>query len=150
MSNYSRIKLRNGSIYDVIVGGLHATDEKLVLFILPGEKSIGEIDAEFDIPDNVKRIEILDSAGGVDNIKHDYLYMTDCQRKKNHIIGSNQVEVGIDEDETPIYEYQDVIGTIMVVTLTKSDVRKELDDTKREISSLNETVDMLLIANLEG
>lgn len=150
MSNYSKIKLGNASIYDVISGGIRAADERLVLFILPGEKNLGEIDAEFDTPTNVKRIEILNPAGDVDNVKHGYVYMSDCQRKKDYVIASEHVETGTDETGNPIMEYQDIVGTVMVITLTKSDIRKELDTTKADVSSLNETVDMLLIANLEG
>lgn len=150
MNNYPKIKLGNGNTYDVVAGGLYATDEKLLITILPGEKGVGEIDAEFDLPANVGRIEVLDSDGAVDDVKHGYAYMTDCQRKKNYVIGSEQVEVGVGEGENSIKEYQDVVGTVMVITLAKSDMRKELQETKAEVSGLNEIVDMLVVANLEG
>lgn len=50
---------------------------------------------------------------------------------------------GLDEEGNPIKDYKDITGTVVTVVLKKQDIRKELDNVK-------ETVDMLVVANLEG
>lgn len=150
MSNYSKAKLSSGSVYDIVTGGLRASDEKMVLIVLPGERSLTEVDAEFDMAENVSRIEILDSAGEVMDIKKGYAYMSGCEKHKDFVIDHQAIEMGSDETGDPVVEYQDVTGTVMVITLEKADVRKELDAANAKIAGLEETVDMLVVANLEG
>lgn len=96
MNNYEQTKLANGSLYDLVPGGITETGEKLTIIALLGDRSLTEID-------------------------------------------SSQV----DEDGNPIMEYQDITGTVVVIELVKSDLRKE-------VQNLSETFDMLVLSNLEG
>ena len=41
-------------------------------------------------------------------------------------------------------------ATVVIIELVTGDVRAELDETKKEVSELNATVDALVVASLEG
>lgn len=144
MNNYEQAKLANGSLYDLVPGGITEAGEKLTIITLLGDRSLLDIDSETDNPINTARIEVLDSAGDLIDIKKGYLYQTSCRKQKDYVIGRQEIDSGqMDEDGNPIMEYQDIIGTVVVIELVKSDLRKE-------VQNLSETVDMLVLSNLEG
>lgn len=144
-----KIKTQSGTVYELVPGGAYFDDEVAKLIIVfPVDKTYEEVEVDLEGND---RIQILDSVGDVSETKIGYTCLEGAGRKKNYVIGMEQVEVGLDEEtgET-IYTNRDVLGTAMVVELKKTDLRVELEKAKAEIASLNETVDMLVISNLEG
>lgn len=144
MNNYEQIKLANGSTYDLVPGGIAEGNDKLTLTVLMGDRTLADIDTETDNSGNTGRIEVLDSSGGVMDIKKDYLYQTGCRKQKDYVIGRESVDTGtVDEEDNPIMEYHDVTGTVAIIELVRSDLRKEVE-------SLKETVDVLVVSNLEG
>lgn len=142
MSNYEKARLTNGSTYDLVAGGFRYTDDTLTMIMLPGRKTLDAIDTEFDTPTNVEQIDLLDSAGESLDIRKGYIYLSECKKQKDYVIGREEIDNGVDLDGIPLKEYRDIKGTIVMVTLKKSDVRKELNSVK-------ETVDMLVVASLE-
>ena len=67
------------------------------------------------------------------------------------MVGRESVDTGtVDADGNAIIEYQDVTATVVIIELVTGDVRAELDETKKEVSELNATVDALVVASLEG
>ena len=67
------------------------------------------------------------------------------------MVGRESVDTGtVDADGNAIIEYQDVTATVVIIELVTGDVRTELDETKKEVSELNATVDALVVASLEG
>ena len=78
------------------------------------------------------------------DIKKDYLYQTGCRKQKDYVIGRESVDTGtVDDEGIQIMEYHDVTGTVAIIELVRSDLRKEVE-------SLKETVDVLVVSNLEG
>ena len=66
------------------------------------------------------------------------------------MVGRGSVDTGtVDADGNAIIEYQDVTATVVIIELVTGDVRAELDETKKEVSELNATVDALVVASLE-
>ena len=66
------------------------------------------------------------------------------------MVGRESVDTGtVDADGNAIIEYQDVTATVVIIELVTGDVRAELDETKKEVSELNATVDALVVASLE-
>lgn len=143
-----KIKTQSGTIYELVPGGAYFDDETAKLIVVfPSGKTYEEVEADLE---GNERLQILDMSGEVSETKIGYTYLDGAGRKKSYVIGIEQVESGADTDtgET-IYTNQDVIGTVMIVVLKKADLRAELEVAKAEIVSLNETVDMLVIASLE-
>lgn len=143
MGNYEQIKLTNGSTYDVVAGAFRYTDDKLTITMLPGFKTLEDVYSEFDNSANVSTVELLGAAGDIMDIRKGYIYLTECKLQKDYVIGRDEVDNGLDEEGNPIKDYKDITGTVVTVVLKKQDIRKELDNVK-------ETVDMLVVANLEG
>lgn len=145
MNNYEKVKFANGAVYDIAVGGFDATDEKLVLILLPGDKTLAQIDAETDNEEITSVIEHLDRNGDADELRKGYVYQETCQKQKDYVIERQAVESA--EGDT---EYRDVTETVVRVVLKKADLRKELDEAKAQIRDLNATIDMLVVGALEG
>lgn len=157
MNNYEKVVLSNGSAYDIVPGGLRESTEALSMILLPGERNLLKIDEEMDNPGNTGTIHIKDAAGETMDILKGYVYQTECRKIKDYVIGRELVVEPMAEPvegETPAesveQEYQDITGTVVCVTLKKADVRQELEAAKAEITSLNATVDMLVVKELEG
>lgn len=153
MINYAKAKLANGSIYEIVPGGLRENTDKskLTLIALLGNRTLSAVDSETDIAANVTTITILDSSGDEMEIKEGYKYQTGCKKQKDYVVSREIVDIGtVDTDGNAITEYQDVTATVVIIELVTGDVRAELDETKREVSELNATVDALVVASLEG
>ena len=153
MNNYEKIKLANGSIYDIVPGGLRENFDKSKLTIIAriGERTLSDVETETDSPENVVAITILDGTGDEIDIKKGYRYQTGCKKQKGYVIGRREVDTGtVDDEGNPVMEYQDVIEAVFIIELSTGDVRAELDETKAQISELNATIDMLVIGALEG
>lgn len=141
--NFEKVKFNNGSIYDLTAGGLVNTEDSLKIILLPGNKTLSQIDSETDNSINTERIEVLDSFGEVMDIKKGYIYQSSCEKKNDYIIGQEEYQDKTNIDGKPIKSYRDISGTVVIVTLKKSDMRKEL-------SNLKEAVELMLVASLEG
>lgn len=153
MSNYAKAKLANESIYEIVPGGLRETSDKskLTIIALMGERTLSEVDSETDVAENVTAITILDSSGDEMEIKKGYKYQTGCKKQKGYVVGRETVDTGtVDADGNIVTEYRDVTATVVIIELVTGDVRAELDETKKEVSELNATVDALVVASLEG
>lgn len=135
-----KVKFGTNAIYDLAVNGISFDEDKArVVFVLPEGKTYEQVEADVT---GKERIEILDSMGDVLEARSGYIYLDSLTKKKDYIIGTEQVENGTNEDtgET-IYLNQDVTATVMIVTLKREDVRQEIADVK-------ETVDMLVMESL--
>lgn len=75
---------------------------------------------------------------------------TALSKKNDYVIDTKQVEAGTDEAGETLHTTENVIGTALIVNLKKADLRTEVDAAKEQIANLNETVDMLILSNLEG
>ena len=153
MINYAKAKLANESIYEIVPGGLreNADKSKLTIIALLGNRTLSAVDSETDVAANVTTIIILDSAGEETDIKKGYKYQIGCKKQNGYVVGRESVDTGtVDADGNAIIEYQDVTATVVIIELVTGDVRAELDETKKEVSELNATVDALVEASLEG
>lgn len=150
MINYEKAKLANGSIYEIVPGGLRENMDrsKLTMIALLGDKTLAAVDSETEVAENIATVTILDASGEEMDIKKGYKYQTGCKKQKNYVVGREVVDKG-DLDENAVAEYKDVTATVVIIELATGDVRAELDEAKAQISELNATVDALLVTNLE-
>lgn len=135
-----KIKFGQDAIYELVVNGVSFSEDRATLTFLPGEKTYDEIEKDVT---GCNRIEVLDSGGEVMEARSGYIYLDSLTKKKDYVIGTEQVEDGTDEEGETIYLNRDVTGTAMIAMLKKSDVRKQMDD-------LQETVDVLVKESLLG
>lgn len=139
MQNTEKIKFHDGAVYELVTDGVYFADDKAQITFLPGEKTYEQIEDDLT---GCNRIEILDTFGETMEAHSGYAYLDTLTKKKDYTIGTEQVEDGQDDNGDAIYINRDVTGTVMIATLKKSDIRKQIDD-------LQETVDMILLADLE-
>lgn len=152
MINYEQLQLANGSIYSIVSNGVWENTEKtkLRLTVLANGKTLSEVDAETDIPENVETINIFDPYGDNIDIKKGYKYQKGCRKEKDYVVGRESIETGIsDESGSQVLEYRDILGTVFVIELETGDIKKELDEANKKIETLNEAVDMLVVDSLE-
>lgn len=139
MLTTEKVKFKEGAVYNLVVNGVSFGEERAQLTFLPGEKTYEQIEADVT---GCNRIEVIDTSGEVMEARAGYIYLDTLTKKKDYIIGTEQVEDGQDENGDTIYLNHDVTGTAMIAVLKKSDVRKQVDD-------IQETVDMLVLESLE-
>lgn len=152
MINYEQMQLANGSTYSIAPNGIweNAEKTKIRITVLAKDKTLSEIDKETDNPENTDVINILDPYGDIIDIKKGYKYQRGCRKEKGYVVGRESIDTGnVDDSGDPILEYQDILDTVFVIELETSDIRRELEEAKKKIDSLNEAVDMLIIDSLE-
>ena len=143
-----KLKTQSGAVYELTPSGAYfADDTAKVIFVFPEGKTYEQVEA--DIEGN-ERLQILDDAGEVTETKVGYSYLDGITKKNDYVIGTKRVEAGNDESGTTLYTTEDIKGTALIVSLKKADLRTELDAAKKQIANLNETVDMLILSDLEG
>ena len=159
---YEKIKLTNGSEYEIVPGGLRESSDKtsLTIIALMGDKTLADVDSEFDVSENVEKITVLDSAGESIDIKKGYRYEVGCKKQKDYVIGREEVvaetvdsvsteDSDSAEIETPT-EYRDITGTVVIIELSTGDLRKEVDELKAALAEQSATIDTLILGELEG
>lgn len=135
--NYQKIKLVNGSEYDIVPGGLREHDDYLTIIALLGSRTLAAVDEETDNQINTAKILILDPDGEQDDIKKGYVYQTGCRKVKDYPVGWESVDTGEkDQDGNPITEYQEVKEIVVIIELKMADIRKEVDAMKESLGAL--------------
>ena len=158
---YEKIKLTNGSEYEIVPGGLRESSDKtsLTIIALIGDKTLADVDSEFDTSGNVEKIIVLDSEGESIDIKKGYRYEVGCKKQKDYVIGPEEVVIepadaattGASETEVPVEkEYRDVTGTVVIIELSTGDLRKEVDELKATLAEQSAAIDTLILGELEG
>lgn len=136
-------KIKFGSTqYDLVPGGAtFGMETARVVAVWPEGKTYEQVEMAIT---GIERIEILDSAGDVLTVHKNYLHLEELSRKKDYVIRTERIDDGINTDTGEIlYSTKDIVGTVLIATLKRTDMRLEVD-------TLKETVDMLVLSNLEG
>ena len=161
---YEKIKLVNGSEYEIVPGGLRESHDKtsLTIIALMGDKILADVDAEFDVAENVENIIVLDADGDSIDIKKGYRYEVGCKKQKNYVIGrekvvAESVDAPVTEDSNPVESngqtergYRDITSTVVIIELSTGDLRKEVDDLKATLAEQSAAIDTLILGELEG
>lgn len=134
---YQKIKLVNGSEYDIVPGGLREHDDALTIIALLGSRTLAAVDEETDNQVNTAKILLLDTEGVQEDIKKGYVYQTGCRKVKDYPVGRESIDTGEkDQDGNPITEYQEVKETVVIIELKMADIRKEVDAVKESLGAL--------------
>lgn len=143
-----KLKTQSGAVYELVPNGAYfADDTAKLIFVFPDGKTYEQVETDIEGND---RLQILDASGETVETKIGYSYLDGITKKNDYVIDTKQVEAGTDEAGETLYTTENVIGTALIVNLKKADLRTEVDAAKKQIANLNETVDMLILSNLEG
>lgn len=120
--------------YDLVPAGIHyATGDQLCLTIVwPENTTYEEIEASLAGCD---RIEILAEAGELLEAIAGYTFLASLRKQYDYVISTERVEVGQDDDSELVYINRDVTGNVMVVTLKRQDIRKQIDQLAEELTA---------------
>jgi ABC-type enterochelin transport system substrate-binding protein len=134
-----QLKLLNGTVYDLVAGGVRESDETLILVFLPGTKTFEQVEKDFAVESNVEKVYILGADGEPMKTILGYTQYKGMAKQLDYVISSETVNNGT-EDE-PDYETVNHNGTVMIMTLSKPDLQQKYKD-------LEETVEFLVAGQL--
>lgn len=134
-----KVRLSNGELFDITTNGVRSTSEKLTIAIVAPDTDLVTMEEKVANTDNVARIELLSESEEVLKIYSGYTILTSIEKRKDVVI-SVTIEEPTDETEeaTEVINRSDVI----YITLRKA------NETEARLTSLEETVDVLLLESL--
>lgn len=127
------IKFSNGDSFEITTNGVRSNDEKVRIALLAPDMDLVAIEEMISSKSNVNRLELLSEEGEVLRIYTGYTVLTAIEKKKDILI------------DTDIQDGEEVLITSDVIYIT---LRKE-NDTEARLTSLEETVDVLILSALE-
>ena len=143
-----KLKTQSGSVYELVPNGAYFTNETAkLIFVFPKGKTYEEIEKDIEGNDH---LQILDSTDEPIETKVGYCYLDGITKKNDYVIGTKQVEAGTDDNGKTLYTTENISGSVLIANLKKADLRTELATAKKQIAELNDTVDMLVLSDLEG
>ena len=119
-----KIKFSNGDIFEILTSGVHSDDKVLSLAFIAPEKDLVTLETMLLDKNNVARIELLSAVDEVLKIYSGYVKLVSIEKKKDVVIA------------------EDTKSDVIYITL------KQLNETETRLSSLEETVDMLVMSAL--
>lgn len=135
-----KIKFGN-AVYDLVPAGTHYAGEQLRLVIAwPEGVAYEEIEASLTDCD---RIEIISEVGEMLEAIKGYTCVDRLVKQHDYVIGVEQIKDGENEAGEPLYINREVVGSVMIATLKRPDIRETVE-------SMREMVDYLFIKELEG
>lgn len=126
------IKINENS-YELVAGGYQLRETGGRIIFKPGNADFATIKADCQV---AKSIEVLDDAGKVFISRTDLVYAGRLQEDENYIIGTEQVQTGTDESGNPIYDTQDVSGTVMIADFREPDLREKCAELEAQTNYL--------------
>lgn len=128
-----KIKLNNGQELNIVADGIQASGDSLTVSLVPGEKSITDYDEIFSQSANIKKITVLDYNGDPFLIHSGYTKLQSIEKLYDTVVDYTKDEDG---NKVP------VTGTAIRVSLVRP------DQTEQRLTSLEETVDTLVMESL--
>ena len=133
-----KIKLSNGQIYNIKTSGVMSTDTALTVTIVT-DSDLVTVEKIISNKENMRKIELLSESDEVLRIYSDYVTLKSIEKRKNVVIETKIIEP-TEEGGEPTEEI--VTSDVIVFSLKKE------SDTDARITSLEETVDFLVMSAL--
>lgn len=137
----------NGDIFEITTNGVKSTDDLLKVALVAPDTNLVVLEEMLSNKDNVAKLLLLSETDEVLKIYSGYTVLSSIEKKKDVVIAINYEYPETEEGEATTEEIVEPI-----VTEVKSDViyitlRKE-NESEARLSSLEETVDMLVLSAL--
>lgn len=126
-----KIKLGSGKELDLIVCGIIADTQTVTMKFVPGNDSLDTLNSILMDTAETEKMILLSESGEQLAIYNGYTQLQSINQEMNAVIGYDQ-----DDNQTPI------TGKLVTATLRKP------DRTERRLTSLEETVDTLVMESL--
>ena len=126
-----KVKLSSGKELSLITCGISVDAEEVTLQFLPGNDSLDTLNTLLSDPEVTSKMTLLSDSGEDLRIMNGYTKLESISQQVDAIIGYTQ-----DEVQNPIN------GKLVTVTLCKP------DETDQRLTSLEETVDTLVMESL--
>lgn len=126
-----KVKLNSDKELPLITCGILVDAKKVTLQFLPGEDSLDTLNTLLLDPEVTKKMSLLSENGDELRIMNGYTKLESISQEMDAVIGYTQ-----DEAQEP------VIGKLVTAVLSKPNM------TDQRLTSLEETVDMLVLDNL--
>lgn len=147
-----KVKFSNGNIFEIKSNGIKSDDSTLKIALVAPNTDLTTIESLATDQGNVKRIELLSETDELMKIYSGYSVLTSIEKKKDEIVSVEYEEViGEITDEVTgetvegVIDYNQITNRSDVIYIT---LRKESESEAR-LTSLEETVDMLVLSALE-
>ncbi len=133
------IELNSGARYNLAPGGIvDIRGNKIQITVIPDNRIFSQIESDFSLESNTKKIKIVDEYEEIISIKRNYTFLESIAKINNSVIGNEEY---IDNDGEIMY--RDVIGVACKIVLSKPDLYSQVQD-------IQETMDMIVLSELEG
>lgn len=117
-----KIKLINDNKYILITNGVYETDNQIRFSILREENQIQDVIVDFDNPNNVSSISLLNEIDElIQSPYNGYSLMKSVKLETNVVIAKENI--GTEDD--PIY--RDVFSDIYIIVLAKPDIEYRVE-----------------------
>lgn len=122
-----------GVTYDLVANGYQLDTAGGKLVFLPGAATFAEIQADVK---STKEITLLDGTGAVIKVRSDLVYAGRMSLDENYLIGTEQVEAGVDDAGDQVYEQRDITGSVVIVEFRQPDLRERCAELEAKLSYL--------------
>lgn len=126
-----KIKLNSGKELELIVCGIIADENTVTIKFLPGADSLDDLNTILTDPAETGKMTLLSESGEELQIFNGHTELRSIRQEMDAVIGYTQ-----DEEQEPI------TGKLVTAALRKP------DETKKRLTSLEETVDTLVMESL--
>lgn len=139
-----KIKLSNGTAFELVVNGISEYGDTLNLTFQPAEQSFDAVEGLFADSKNTNKIYILDSAGEPMRSIVGYTEYKGLSKTVDYVLSTETVNKG-SEDE-PNYVEETTTDTVMSVTLAKPDIAAKV----AELETASDNIMLALAEIYEG
>lgn len=123
----------NGKQYTLVADGYQLREDEGHVIFRPGDVSFEEVEADLRA---ARSVMVLDDAGEPLVSRSDLVYAGRLTKDSDYVIGTEQVETGVDEDGNPVYDVQTVTGTVMIAEFRQPDLREKYSALEAQMAYL--------------
>lgn len=123
----------NGTQFELVPNGYQLGNDGGQVIFRPGTASFDAVEV---LLLGAKTLTVLDSAGDPLVSRSDLVYAGQLTKNSNYVIGSEQVQSGTDDDGNPVYETQNVTGTVLIAQFRMPDLREKCAELEAQMAYL--------------
>ena len=153
MNQIEKIKFGD-QVFDLVAAGVNLGESGGSISFQKGTASFDSVKALLKANGEIVQIGI---SGNLDWSREDLVYAGRLTEQSDQVIGSEQVQIGTDEEtKEPIYETKEIKGDVMTayfrtpeLTERVAALEAENAEIKKDNETLKTTVDTLVLSSLE-
>lgn len=146
-----KVLFSNGNIFEITTNGVKSTGDSLKVALVAPDTNLVVLEEMLSNKDNVAKLLLLSETDEVLKIYSGYTVLSSIEKKKDVVIATNyeypETEETTGEGEATTEEIVEPIVTVVKSDVIYITLRKE-NESEARLSSLEETVDMLVLSAL--